>query len=700
MAYLIGKSLGLESMSVDIEDTSYLSSYFNITDFNPIFGLGKNLLVINTTSLLSTTPNIQIEARDGANNYLYIESAQIVDAVSGKQKYYYSLHVYDVLSQGPGKITIVGNTIDGKKVRWSSNIVISTVTNTTSRIIFYSNPNLKISTIITYGLSSSVAINPKTIYGNFKSTAINPPKDFDIGGNFNKNNVDYRIIDTSANFDSAVTHFPITLNVSEIKPFGSTIPMAVSDLDSINIDSVLNKTTVLLESPYVYKNNKVSEITAGTYTCSFNYIEYKDSFFNSASYATVVTDFAGGTKKQQFSYGVIDYYNLGTFSGYITRHKLYKKSLSVAGDFQLILDESFSNCEFLRDISTPNKSFENMGTFFTQSHINNFWFTSSNSFGLYYDNSIFLNAMKISGSNVSDGYIIAKANTTWANRNASYIPYNKQEVDVFTSSSFDSNFLHFYPNNKYTLSFKGAILEKSISDVAMLNFYITSSSPHIQNETGYDINKGLLIGNLAFSSSAVSKIYDTIQSFDFSFLNDTYGALVIYGSGFTSSILSNVSISPQNKTGFSNYIYTTKVLFEARQPKDIFEIKSELYDTNGNLAYNNLNTVQYFDPNGVTLPVNFTGVGTTITATTLSSSNLVVENISFTNPTAVNTINDVKNIYMVNGGKLQGTSSWAENITASAIHGGYGTGPLTFQVSGSGIHTLTFTNGILTAYTP
>ena len=643
MSYLAGKSLGLENLSTNIVDSSYLSTYFNITEFNPTFGAGKNLLIVNTTSLLSKTPNIQIEARDSNNNFLYIDSAQTIDPTSGKQTYYYSLYVYDNLTYGTGKITIVGNTSNNQTVKWSANIAINPNNENKSKIVFFNKPELNVIPFTAYTLSSSTEYYTKELSGRFTSQPHYPVKDFDITNNYNPNKLDYRIIDNSGQFISGMENFPITLYVTQIKPFNSTKPQNVSDTSSILVKQVLNNTTLLLSEPYIYQNNKISEITAGTYTAYFNTVTYNPSLFSTSSYLQQATNLNGGNRPVQYSYALVGYTNLNTFSGYIQKHKIYKKNLSATGDYALVTDELFSSYELLQDFTTPNKSFDKLGTFYTQFHINNFWFTSSNSFNLYNDNSTFLNGMIISGSNVSNGYSIVKANTSYTNRNSSYAPIISSQVTTFSGSSYDSNFLHFYPNSRYTLSLNAAFLNTSLP--ASLSFYITSSSPNISKEIGYDSTKGVLIGTL---SSPVNTLYDSTQTFDFNFLNDTNGTLVIYGSGFKSAIVANLSITPTNTYGFSQDVYFTKLQFDVTKPNDIFEIKSELYDKDGNLAYNNLDTVQYFDPSGSTVSPNLGSIGSSVYIAHLSSSTLI------TNTITANTINAT-----TISGAFQGTSSYS-----------------------------------------
>lgn len=622
MSYPTGTSLGLETMKVDIDDTSYLSTYFNITEFNSNLGAGKNLLIVNTSPLLSKNPDIKIEARDSKYNYLYIELASIKDEVSYKQKYYYSLHVYESLSSGDGKITIIGKTVDNKTVRWTQNIVISAESENTSKIVLYNKPKLKVFPLITYGLADTITINKKIISGSFYSLPKNPPKDFDLNNNYNKFKLDYRIISNNNNFVSDIEGFPITLNVNQIKAFGTNQAKPVMDSDDIIINRVLSKNHLLLSDPYA-SNNKVSEIVDGTYTCSFNSVEYNSASFFTQSYVTESINFSGGYRTKKFSYGLISYSGLDTFSGNIKRHKVYKKNLTSAGDYELVLDEIFSDYELLKDVTTPNKSFERIGYFYTQFHINNFWFTSSNGFNLYYDNSVFINSMKISGSYVSSGYTMVKPNSSYTERNANYIPYVTDTPMNFASKEFDSNFLHFYANSKYTLSLNAIIQNKiDYTKDATIEFYIKSSTPTIQNEIGYDLDRGIKIGQLTFSknSTVTSMIFDTIQNFDFSFLNETYGTLVIYGNNFNSAILSDLSIIPTKVFGFTQDVYSTKIQLTVTKPNDIFEIKSELYDKDANLAYTDLSTVQYFDPNGDTTTPILTTMGVPVIAGELTSS--------------------------------------------------------------------------------
>ena len=50
-----GVRLGLDTITVDIEDKEYLSKYFVISEFNAIFTAGKNAVAFNGSAFLNPT---------------------------------------------------------------------------------------------------------------------------------------------------------------------------------------------------------------------------------------------------------------------------------------------------------------------------------------------------------------------------------------------------------------------------------------------------------------------------------------------------------------------------------------------------------------------------------------------------------------------------------------------------------------------
>ena len=600
-----GQILGLSSQTVNIEDKTYLSEYFNLTEFSPEFSVGKNALVINGSDKLKIGAEIFTEAFDGNGVPLFIEKAISTDELTKKRIIVLSIYVYEQNSIGSGKILLVSTTVDDKTIRWSANININVNKVTDSKIRFYNQPLIEVEPILSYAVSSSVENNPKIVTGSFLSTAVQPKADFDIQKfGYRKNLVDYRIIDSSANFSSSVKNFQIQLYVNKIKDYASFNEISINTTASFLIKDVLNTTTLILDTPFTY-NNKVATITSGNYKIVYNDITYNSNLFLSSSYLQESLDLSGVKQYKKFSYAKIIYKNINTFTGKPAKHKVYRKSLRTLGDFESVIDETFGDTEILRDPVTPNKAFERLGSFFSQFHINNFWFTSSNNLSLKYDNQTFIDGLKISGSNLNGTYAIVKANTSFTNRNVSYLPYNVNEQSAQSGSNFDSNFLGFYKDTDYVLSFRTSVIEKDSSAISKLKFYITSSLPSVNKNIGYDSNRGVLIAEFAYSGSTTGKYFDQKQNFEFKFPEDLYGTLVVYPENVKQIIVSDLSIKVSELYGYTGNAYYVKVPFPVNVANEVFEIKSELYDVNSNLSYTNLRTVQVFDPSGSSTPPDF-----------------------------------------------------------------------------------------------
>ena len=550
-----GQILGLSSIVPNIEDKTYLSEYFNLTEFSPEFFVGKNALVINGSDKLKIGAEIQVEAFDNNGVPLFIEKAISVDELTKKRIIVLSIYVYEQNSVGSGKIILVSTTVDDKIVRWIANININVTKITDSKIRFYKQPIIEVEPILSFAVSSSVENNPKTITGSFLSTPIQPKVDFDIEKfGYRKNLVDYRIIDTNANFSSSLKNFQVQLYVNKIKEFASFNEVSVNITSSFLIKDVLNTSTLILDTPFTY-NNKVATITNGNYKIVYNDITYSPNLFVSGSYLQESLGLSGQKQFKKFSYAKIIYKNINTFTGKPAKHKVYRKSLRTLGDFESIIDETFGDTEILKDPVTPNKAFERLGVFFTQFHINNFWFTSSNDINLKYDNQTFVNGLKISGSNLNGTYAIVKANTSFTNRNAIYLPFSQDQQNFQSGSNFDSNFLNFYKDTDYSLSFRTSIIEKDSSAISKLKFYITSSFSSINKNLGYDPNRGVLIAEFSYSGSTTGKYFDQKQNFEFKFSEDLYGTLVVYPENVKQIIISDLSVKVSEIYGFTGNSY-------------------------------------------------------------------------------------------------------------------------------------------------
>ena len=687
-----GQILGLSSQTVNIEDKTYLSEYFNLTEFSPEFFVGKNALVINGSDKLKIGAEILTEAFDGNGVPLFIEKAISVDQLTNKRIIVLSIYVYEQNSIGSGKIILVSTTTDNKTVRWIANININVNKVTDSKIRFYNQPLIEVEPILSYVVSSSVENNPKTITGSFLSTAVQPKADFDIQKfGYRKNLVDYRIIDNSANFSSSLKNFQVQLYVNKIRDYASLNEISVNTTSSFLIKDVLNTTTLILDTPFTY-NNKVATITSGNYKIVYNDITYNSNLFLSSSYLQESLGLSGAKQYKKFSYANIIYKNINTFTGKPAKHKVYRKSLRTLGDFESVIDETFGDTEILKDPVTPNKAFERLGVFFSQFHINNFWFTSSNDLNLKYDNQTFVDGLKISGSNLNGTYAIVKANTSFTNRNVSYLPYDANQQSEQSGSNYDSNFLTFYKDTDYVFSFRTSVVEKDSSAISKLKFYITSSLPSVSKNLGYDSNRGVLIAEFVYSGSTTGKYFDQKQNFEFKFPEDLYGTLVVYPENVKQIIVSDLSIKVSELYGYTGNAYYVKVPFPINVANEVFEIKSELYDVNSNLSYTNLRTVQVFDPSGSSSPPD---IGS---STTISTDNLIVtSSITWISPDCISNSPVPFNYFLTwdsGSGKICVMTSSA--VASGSIISGSGGGNITSIIGGPGVTIISGSGPIVT----
>jgi hypothetical protein len=628
--YKTGNSLGLANLKVDAEDTSFLSSaYFLLSEFDNNFKLGKNSITIN-----NPPSDLKIEAYDGSNNILYYEKAINNDFVNKTQSILISFHIYPQNASGIGKIILVG-TFNSHLIRYITNVSIDTTGVNNSKVRFYNPPTIEVTPLLTFATKTNTTeINPKTASGTFYSKAIFPTVNFNSDNKYNKSATDYQIINPSFNFTSSFESFYLNMIVHKIKNPNAHDEILVDQTSSILVKNVINVGTLQLDSPYFYINSAnnryvVSEITTGSYTINYSSYNYTGSYFTTQSYLTESIGTTGTTRFKKYSIAEITYRNLDTFSGTVARHKIYKKSLNIASDYAVLLDETFSNNELLINSIVPVKSFQNLGSFYSQDFINSFWFTSSAAFNLTADSASLINAMNInSASPVTSGYILLKLNTdSTTHRDASYVPFDSVQYSSQSGSSYDTNFLKFNQNTGYILSFNCNLISKNVNDIATLDFYLTGSYLNNNKEKDYSNTYGIHLANLTISDKTTSKNFHNNLQFKFTPLNDIFGTLVIVPNNVKSIIINKLSIVCDRTNGFSPSSYTVRVPFNVDQPKELFDIKAELYDNNSNIVYSNLRTIQTFDPNGESSPstgAGGAGVFSTINLTSTYSSPILV----------------------------------------------------------------------------
>ena len=356
-------------------------------------------------------------------------------------------------------------------------------------------------------------------------------------------------------------------------------------------------------------------ISTTTYTAS-KMVGSVTSLSSSTQYQYYSTVYSSSVLLQK-SYMDIVYRDLDTFSGMVARQKLYAKSNVYPGDFQLISDAPIGPSELLYDPITVNKNYSDIGTFYNQDQVNQYWYASSPSLTMVQSDSPVLSAMTIIANpnyTAADGksYVIAKVSAIDVNNDDNYYPYDETAFSDFLGTGYTSNFIFLQGGVLYSLS-SNITINKNPSTPAKVSFYITSSLPGISDEPNFDPNYGLKIGEISVTDPIASKVFSGVQQMYFTPMHDYYGTLVIvpYQCNVT---LIDLSLVNYGDYGFSPGGAMVQMPFPINVANEAFTLKAELYDNNSNMVYSVTPVVQTFDPSGASL------YGTSIIATNGSGS--------------------------------------------------------------------------------
>jgi hypothetical protein len=616
-----GVDLDLATMMVDIDDTNFLSKYFSIAEFNPVLTAGRNPIAFNGSNLLKEGSEIQVQCIDSNGNSLYIEPPQSSTQFSDVAKFVLSIHVYNETYNGTGKIILVGTTVKDEVVRWVGDITIDKTIQNASKVRFYNKPSLEVRSLLYPVIDSNIgsSLTFQFVFtGSFSSFAAIPRRDTNKRTiNPKKTDVDYRVVLNASVFDTSPQLFPtrsfntqmegqpIVITAKNIQSPFSYIDRSTDVTASLKVKKVIDSKTLSLNDAFFFPHGSsqiVTNINNGIFTASYKWVAYNTS---SDSYQKFVP-ITGSTIFIKQSYAEIVYRNIRPFSGFIARHKLYRKSLVYPGDFQLIIDEPLGALEMMIDPITSNKSYTQIGSFYNQSHINKYWFVASGSVNMALSHSVspLIDSVKIASprGTWADGstYIIAKNSSEGTVNDAVYHPYQSSSFDNLTGSSYNSNFINLKAGALYVLSMN-IIMEKPKSATdSKVSFYFTSSIDSITKERDYISPFGLRLGEIFTKEEVSVKTFRDKQMLFFTPSNDYYGTLVIVPNNCNIT-LSELSLKVYGDYGFSPDILFSKIPFGINIPNEGFLIKAELFDIDSTLVYSDLQTIQSFDPAGESL---------------------------------------------------------------------------------------------------
>jgi len=612
-----GQKQNLSSLRVDIEDTSFLSEYFVLSEYNPKFTAGKNTFLLNGSDKLASGTPIQFEALDIFGNSLYIEVAK-TNTIAYKEggAIRIAVYVYSDTPYGVGKIILVSREKQTNKiVRWVGNIQINSLVQNTSKVLFYKAPTLKVNSSFvpividrSSGYVQTITNSPVYTY------AVTPRKGDDYGTfDINSTPIDYRLTVLNAGLilSSSMKNSLVDLYVSKIDDVDGTVNITSSNV----IIDIIDEKTVKLKNPIYYINSQNKKIIVNStdtkLNTSFTNIRYDTRFITSSS--------------DNQSVAFVEYSNIKTFCGNVYRHKLYRRSLSAAGDFEIVADEPILDSDVLIDATTPNTFFKSLGSFPNEDHLKHYWYSSSSDIIMHRSASHLMDSIQIDNVGNTERYIIVKNDTNGGSKTHVYSPYNEAENISESGMGYDSNFMKLYPDVTYKLSCKSRIVKLNTAKPAYVSFYITSSLyDKINSDENYDVNRGVKLGEFYLDEQS-SSLYNPNPSVFYSrFKNSFNGTMVIYTNN-CSATLSDIKLTTYSEPSFSPDIFITRIPFPVSVAGEQFELKAELFDVNSNLVYSDLRTISTFDVSGSTVYKSIPGISSSDTTNGLTIFNMTVK---------------------------------------------------------------------------
>ena len=253
--------------------------------------------------------------------------------------------------------------------------------------------------------------------------------------------------------------------------------------------------------------------------------------------------------------------NLRTFSGDTYKSKIYMKEEGSSGGFEKIYDVVVEAPNQLVDQNSIT-GFKNVGSFHTQSNIENYWVSSSNVTASQHSSTL-IDGVLLSGSNyaaaqsftfiTSQSYSLEKNESYVVEFNTAFIKKNKldlngnstaqAEMEVFLTGSAISTTDQEYSLGKVNSAFNEMDNKTSGSIIGVFNDFIThrrSSTP--TTKLGFRVNSGQFV-------------------------------------------LQDVSLRPYSETNFSPGFFKANVPMPNPIKKGAkFDFLAEFYDANNNLA--------------------------------------------------------------------------------------------------------------------
>ena len=487
---------GLKDFDVLVDESTFLSKYFNVVELPEILPQGKSSFLLGGYEFLKSNVELRLEIIDAQGNPIYTEpvlnytegifSRVSVEIYSDTAPGDATLYILSQLDPVNSDVEIPVEWEDAYNVRWTRPIFIDSLAPNSEPIFFYKQPTLSINEIVKPYIVETFPTASTVVTGSLSSQS--KPQDAYIGKHFKEEELIRDVIKDTLlmklnSLESRVR------GVGNYKRRGRAVRRSSPEIDKFvfALKQKLPSDTkalsnfvggeIKIENPQIdsaqfviedyheilaYSSSIIKVINEESFV-PLNLVTVRDTRTDELipvplaedntfeiSYPTPVTQSVSTTNFNSYAELTLD--KLRTFSGDIYRVKAYVRPKGSTSDYEVLADQVIENTEILIDensISTKDR----IGWFINQGTIDNNWNIHTNfpytvTGSLVYDSSILLDATKISGTITDDTNAIL----------------------FETRNTFD-----FIKDTYYTLGFK-AYATGQDSKPPLLDLYISGSA--------------------------------------------------------------------------------------------------------------------------------------------------------------------------------------------------------------------------------
>ena len=464
--------LGLRDIDVFINDDSPSSLYFNVYEVPEILTQGKSSFLIGGSGDLKPGIDIKLELiKDDSDDIIYLQPV-LGHSEGGLRRV--SIEVYDDTPPGvytlyivgelnPNKVSVPSEWHNAYNVRWSKRITINVMGVNTQPILFYKQPNIRVSEqvkefiISPSGSGTTVYLTGSGEPAPGFTTPEAPVQNFTEGGygTYTYPNIDFT---NKAKLGIIEENKPLVKLSGKVGHIGSQgkqvktmSPVPNDYLISLGGDSTVNSLYVgqdftlnnpqvdtskftmqdYYSLPAVYTSSVMKVINNKTFVPKdIFYVQdtrttpatlipapFVSTYPITASYYDLPSQTTSSINFQSFA--DITVQDMKTFSGDVHKVKIFAKSEGSSADFEKIYDSPIESTQVLFD-SQETTNQVNMGYFLDTPRVTNYWEIYQGSDGntsgtLTYDATYVNDSMKISGSNQDYGHTLRVQNKTAVN---------------------------------------------------------------------------------------------------------------------------------------------------------------------------------------------------------------------------------------------------------------------------------------------